>query len=256
MDPRQRFSDRAKEYAAHRPGYSVEIVETLRRECGLTPDSAVADVGCGTGMLAKLFCEFGCRVYGVEPNPAMLESARRQLGGFPNFIPVVGEAEATTLAAGSVDFVTAGQAFHWFEPQAARREFVRILRPGGWVVLIWNERLIEATPFTRAYEDLLVKFGLDYGEVKARWAATSSPKLLERFFAPARTMRTAIDNPQTLDQAGLVGRILSASYMPRPEHARFPAMLAAINALFRQHEVKGMVTMAQEVRMYFGRIGF
>src|SRR5438132_150300 len=139
MDATTRFSDRVSDYARNRPGYSGEILELLRRECGLTRQSVIADIGCGTGLLAKLFCEAGNRVYGVEPNGKMLESARESLNDCAGFVPVAGRAEATTLADRSVDFITAAQAFHWFDKEAARREFARILKPRGWVALIWNE---------------------------------------------------------------------------------------------------------------------
>jgi ubiquinone/menaquinone biosynthesis C-methylase UbiE len=111
------------------------------RECGLTTHSRIADVGSGTGLLAVVFLDFGCEVKGVEPNPEMRLAAERVLADRPRFHSVDGRAEATTLPDGSVDFVTAATAFHWFEPWQTRAEFRRILRPAGWVVLVSNERL-------------------------------------------------------------------------------------------------------------------
>lgn len=135
-DPTQRFSDRAEAYAKYRPGYPDELYGLLQRDAGLKTGSPVADLGSGTGLLTKLFLDHGHRVYAVEPNAEMRRAAETQFAGEPNFVNVSGRAEATTLPAQCVDLVAAGQAFHWFDPVAARLEIRRILRPGGQVALI------------------------------------------------------------------------------------------------------------------------
>src|SRR5208282_2924056 len=117
----------------YRPGYPPALLDLLREECGLHSDHVVGDIGSGTGFLSELFLKNGNRVYGVEPNAEMRAGGEEYLSSYANFTSVDGSAEATTLPASSVDFVAAGQAFHWFDPQAARREFLRILKPGGWV---------------------------------------------------------------------------------------------------------------------------
>src|SRR3954470_13160055 len=131
-DPTRRFSNRVEDYIKYRPGYPRAVVGLLEDECGLTRESVVADVGSGTGILSELFLSAGVRVYGVEPNREMREAGERLLAAYESFVSVDGRAEETTLADASADFVTAGQAFHWFEPASARREFRRILRDGGW----------------------------------------------------------------------------------------------------------------------------
>ena len=250
MDPTQRFSNRVEDYARFRPGYPLEVLETLRMECGLTPASVIADVGCGTGILSRLFCQAGNRVYGVEPNAAMLEAARKSLRECETFVAVSGRAETTTLKAASVDFVTAAQAFHWFDVSQTRREFARILKPGGWVVLLWNERRTEASPFNRAYEQLLVRFGIDYHKVKPLWNKDSLPE----FFAPAGFREKTFDNAQTFDRNELTGRILSASYMPHCGHPSYAPMLGVIDNLFDEHQSGGEVRLEQETRMFYGQL--
>ncbi len=163
----QRFSDRVENYVRYRPSYPDEIVQILRDETALNPDSVIADVGSGTGISAELFLKNGNTVFGIEPNLQMRQAAEQLLKPYSDFRSVDGTSEATTLASASVDYAVAAQAFHWFDPSRTRQEFVRILRPSGWVVLIWNARRLESTPFLRAYEQLLQEYGTDYLQVRA-----------------------------------------------------------------------------------------
>src|SRR5260370_29926783 len=164
-DAKQRFSNRAADYVRYRPGYPAAVLDLLRTECALRPSHVIADIGSGTGLLSKLFLENGNRVFGVEPNQEMRQAGELHLQSYRGFVSVEGSAEATALPAACADFVAAGQAFHWFEPEKPRREFQRVLRPQGWVAAIWNFREMEA-PFARAYEDILVKYGTDYTRVR------------------------------------------------------------------------------------------
>src|SRR5215211_465185 len=165
-DPTQRFTGRVESYARYRPSYPQAVLDLLAAECGLTSASVVADVGSGTGLLSELFLENSNRVLGIEPNEEMRAAGERLLRDYPRFTSVAGTAEATTLDDACVDFVAAGQAFHWFDPERARTEFARILEPTGWVVLIWNLRRKDATPFLAAYERLLETYRTDRGEVE------------------------------------------------------------------------------------------
>jgi SAM-dependent methyltransferase len=182
-DPTRRFSDRVDNYVRYRPGYPAEALDILRAETGLTAESVVADVGSGTGILSELFLKHGNTVYGIEPNDDMRQAAERLLRGYPEFHSVAGSAEATTLPAAGVDFVVAGQAFHWFDRPRARAEFARILRPGGWVVLLWNARRVDATPFLRDYEALLQAYSIDYRQVRHE---NVTPEVLAGWFADGR----------------------------------------------------------------------
>src|SRR5271157_3949183 len=130
-----RFSDRVENYIRYRPGYPPEALQVLKDDCGLAPQHEVADIASGTGIWTRLLLENGNRVFGVEPNAEMREAGERLLADFPQFTSVAGTAEATTLTNESVDFVTAAQAAHWFDRERSRREFARILKPSGWLVL-------------------------------------------------------------------------------------------------------------------------
>jgi len=161
----ERFSSRVENYIRYRPHYPHAVVECLRANCGLTDAAIIADIGSGTGVLTEMLLQNGNQVYGVEPNRSMREAGERQLQHHARFHSVNGTAEATTLANASVDFVTAGQAFHWFDRNAAKAEFRRILRHGGWVALIWNERRTDSTAFSRDYDALVHAFATDYEHV-------------------------------------------------------------------------------------------
>lgn len=250
-DPTRRFSSRVDNYIKYRPNYPQSFVRMLENECGLTTRSIIADVGSGTGILSEMFLRNGNLVHGVEPNREMREAGERLLAVYENFVSVEGRAEATTLDAGSVDFVTAGQAFHWFERDAARREFARVLRPGGWVVLVWNDRRTEGTPFLEEYERMLIRFGTDYSEVTVKHA---NEDLIGSFFGDARFHSKSFENLQLLDFDGLRGRLLSSSYIPEPGDARFAPMMRELEALFERYNEDGRVSFDYDTKVFYGQL--
>ena len=250
-NPTGRFSSRVENYVKYRPGYPPEVISLLAEECGLAADSVVADIGSGPGNLSELFLRHGCRVYGVEPNREMREAGERLLSAYANFESVDGSAEATTLDGRSVDFVVAGQAFHWFEHDAARREFARILRPGGWAVIIWNDRRTSGSPFFEAYERLLRTRGTDYKEVSLKYADENA---LRPFYGPRGMRLKVFDNEQRFDFEGLKGRLLSSSYTPEPGHPNHLPMLEELAALFDAHATDGRVVFEYETKVYYGQM--
>jgi len=244
-----RFSDRVENYIRYRPGYPAEALEVLRKECGLRPEHVVADLASGTGIWTRMLLENGNRVFGVEPNEAMREAGERLLE-FPKFVSIVGTAEATTLADASVDVITAAQAAHWFDPKRARQEFARIAKPGAWLVLLWNERLIDTTPFLREYEDLLLKYGTDYAEVRHEHTTDR----VNEFFDPVPFEQRTFAMRQEFDYEGIEGRLLSSSYAPGPGHPKYEQMLTELRRIFTKHAVNGLATFEYTTRVYFGRI--
>jgi SAM-dependent methyltransferase len=249
-DPVTRFSNRADNYAKYRPTYPSAVIDILKSDCGLTETSVIADVGSGTGILSEMFLKNGNTVFGVEPNTAMRISAERRLKGFENFVSVDATAEATTLEPASVNFITAAQAFHWFVRENAKREFARILKPGGWVVLIWNERRLDSTPFLRHYENLLLRYGTDYEKVRHENVARE----IAQFFAPETFQLKNLENAQHFDFEALKGRLLSSSYTPEPGHPTFQPMLAELEKIFELHRSAGLVTFEYETKVYYGHL--
>jgi SAM-dependent methyltransferase len=231
-DARERFSATADDYVRHRPGYPAALVDWVIETAGLAPGAAVADLGCGTGISTRLFAARGLAVVGIDPNEAMLAHARRE-GGPARYAR--GEAAASGLAAGSVDLVISGQAFHWFELGPTFREIARILRPGGRCAAFWNTRA--ATPLLAEYDALLARHveGYDARPEAARTIAAlrAAPEVRE-------AREAEFENVQMLDAEGLLGRARSSSYVAHgvARRAEFERDLAA---LFARHERGGRV---------------
>ncbi len=246
-DTVKRFSNRVANYVKYRPGYPPGVLDLFKTGMGLTTNSVVADIGSGTGLSAKLFLENGNSVYGVEPNADMRQAAEEYLKDFPGFISHDGTAENTNLDDASLDFVTAAQAFHWFDPIKTRNEFRRILRTGGYVVLMWNERQLEATEFLREYEKLLLEYANDYEKV--RHENIDQVKLGAFFEDGYHTAR--FENFQVFDFDGLRGRLLSSSYMPAEDEASFPALEKELHGIFAKHSENDRIKVFYDTNIYY-----
>ena len=239
LNPTGRFSDRSDDYVKYRPSYPREAIDVI---CdGLAANAAAADVGAGTGISARLLADRGLLVVAVEPNQAMRDAAQTHPGvAFRD-----GTAESTGLDTGTMDLVLCAQAFHWFRADAALREFARILRPGGRLALMWNRRT-EDDPFTAGYRAAILEVGGDSAALRmdfdpAMIAATGHFSAARRFTFPFR---------QALDRRGLLGRAMSASYVPKtgPGRDKVTALLDALHAKYSDGE--GMVTLVYTTEVY------
>jgi len=246
-----RFSSRVDNYVRYRPGYPAEVIQLLRAECGLSSGSTVADIASGTGIFTRMLLEQQCRVFGVEPNGKMRKAGEHFLEAYPLFASVHGTAEATTLPNQHLDLVTAAQAAHWFDLETARLEFLRILKPGGWIVLLWNQRRTHASPFLQDYENLLLTWGTDYRDVRHERTASK----LSAFFAPSQCHKRTFPMLQEFDYEGLEGRLLSSSYTPPEENPNHKPMLRELRRIFETHQRNGRVALEYDTRVYYGMPG-
>jgi SAM-dependent methyltransferase len=250
LDPTKRFTGRSENYIRYRPGYPREIIHLLRDRCGLTPASIIADIGSGTGKLSELFLKNGNPLLGVEPNPEMREAGEHLLHHFPNFTSINGTAEATTLQTRSVDFVVAAQAFHWFDHSRCRAEFRRILKPQGWVAIIFNRRRADAKPFAVEYEKLADTISAAAETPRHR---KISREVLEQFFQDPPAFETFY-HEQEFDFESLKGRLLSSSYAPEAGQPGHEEMLAVLKQIFDKYHKHGRVVFEYETEVCYGRL--
>ncbi|MCC2685378.1 MAG: methyltransferase protein [Paenibacillaceae bacterium] len=248
---KERFTERVDDYVKYRPSYPEDALDYLFGEVGLRPGSLVADIGAGTGIFSKLLLARGSRVIAVEPNEAMRSAADEMLGSEPNYRSVDGSAEATGLADSSVDFIVCAQSFHWFDQVATKVEFKRILRPGGKVVLIWNSRVPSGTPFLEGYEQLLHKYGEDYGRINHK---NITLEQLRPFYSNGGPVKKVFFNRQMLDFDQLKGRAMSSSYVPALGHPNHDPFVAALRELFERNKRDGKVEMDYETEVYVGEV--
>lgn len=244
------FTKTVQHYLKYRPSYPLEILDLLVKECGLSKKSIIADIGSGTGFLTKLFLDYGNTVYGIEPNQAMREAGEAYLAQYPDFHSISGTAEATHLDTGSIDFITAGTAFHWFDVEKTKQEFQRIARPYAWVVLVWNVRDI-GSPLIRDYENLLQEYGNDYANSNAK---KLDKVAMDSFFKGYTLKKATFKNSQHFNWEGFKGRLLSMSFIPRSEHANYKSMIEQLKNIFLRYEKNGKIEFLYHTNMYYSQI--
>lgn len=247
LNPTERFSDRADAYVRARPTYPEAVVAHLERAGALSAGATVVDLGVGTGLSAEPFLRAGYAVIGVEPNDAMRESGDRFLAAWPRYRSVKGTAEDTGLPPHCTQLVIAGQAFHWFEPPRARAEALRILAPGGWAALMWNDRVTEGDAFAEGYERLCHRFGRDYDRIRTRHV---DPEALAEFFGRVPAL-AEFGHVRRLDFETMAALAASASYLPAAGSAAHASLTQALRELFDACGSDGMIALRYRLRVHY-----
>jgi SAM-dependent methyltransferase len=254
-DPTKRFSQRVEFYIRSRPHYPREVLEFLQRELRVRPEHVIADIGSGTGISSELFLANGNQVIGIEPNREMRAAGDQLLKPkYSKFRSVDGSAENTTLPDQSVDFIIAGQAFHWFDPDAAREEFKRILKPDGWVVLMWNDRWIRESSFSADYERIVDSFNTDVTHVHHSNVTKKDDAATIRAFFTEGFQRVEFPNQQVLDLEGVKDRLRSSSYMPMPDDPRYDQVMREAENAYDRHATNGTVTLEYKTEVFYGQL--
>jgi SAM-dependent methyltransferase len=243
-----RFCGRADVYSRYRPRYPAGIIRILEEEINFTREKDVADIGSGTGLLAEIFVRNGNRVYCIEPNPEMRSQEVQNLSRYSNFESLAASAEDTKLGSGSVELISVGQALHWFNLEKSRNEFQRILKIGGHVAVVYNERK-ETPGLMSGYEALIDKHARNRAQIP-----DIDDAYLSKFFQGNIYKRFALPNNQLLDSEGLAGRATSASYMPKPGETGYEQMIKDLSDLFSKYEKGGMVEFLYETSLILGKL--
>lgn len=245
LNPKARFSSRVDNYAKYRPNYPNEIIKFLNAKIGLTKRAVIADVGSGTGISSKLFLDNGNEVYGIEPNAEMRSAGEEYLINYKNFHSIEAASENTKLQSESVDIITSGQAFHWFEPEATKKEFLRILKPNGWVVIFNNRRKFNDSQFMNEYMGLIEKYSQK--EFGSSVLNTDLPK----FFDLKEIHKELFYNPQVFDLERLKGDLASYSYIPNEDEPIFNNMISEFEFLFEKYNNDGKLVFDYETALYY-----
>ena len=250
-DPTKRFSNRVDNYIKYRPGYPPQVLDYLQVAGGLTPASVIADIGAGTGIFTKNLLDAGFTVYAVEPNKPMLDAAVKSLSHYTNFIPVNSTAGATAIPAGIIDMVVCAQAFHWFNNEETRAEFKRILKPQAKAALIWNNRVTDASDFSKAYNTLLLDNSVDYNKVNH---ANLDEIDFKAFFKNGAYQLKKIPNQQVFELEGLIGRAFSSSHVPAEDTVAGQRFLEMLKEVFNRYKLNSKVIFEYQTEIYWGEV--
>lgn len=242
-----RFSGTVENYVKYRVGFPAELIDFLATKCGLAPDSVVADLGSGTGILTKMLLDNKNTVFAVEPNAEMRSAAERMLGRHPRFRSINATAEETTLADASVDLVTVGRAMHWFDAPAAMNEMSRILKPDGVAVVVWNRPREPVSQPLAAYRELLRIYCADLLPKNRRRSEAVNILLRSGFNVEL------IDFAHRLDLKQLKGQVLSLSISPNKGDPNYRPLINGLGLLFAEYQVDGLVTFEYSTTAYYGR---
>lgn len=250
VDPTARFNGREEDYDRYRPGYPMDVIQLLQRKGLLSTGTTVADIGSGTGILTAMLIAAGAVVYAVEPNACMRSRAEDRFHDIPTFKSLSTRAEATGLPDHSIDLVTAAQSFHWFDLDGSKREFKRILKAGGTVMLVWNNRLDEEGGFNTAYSRMLKDHDVD----DSRGGTDKEQKdKIEAFFDGIYEYHE-FRNDQRLDLTSLKGRLRSSSYCPRPDSESFEPLMKAVDDIFSDYQEQDSVLLRYRTEVYLGSL--
>ncbi len=246
----ERFSNRVDNYVKYQPHYPEKIIDYLNETIHFNSSFIVADIGAGTGFLTQLFLQNGNKVFGVEPNAAMLLKAEELLNKYENFKSISATAEATTLEDESIDLITAAQAFHWFDKDKTKKEFERIAKQNAYCLLVWNDREMQ-TDFEKDYEKFLVKYATDYTNVNHTYL---TPEKVALFFSPQKMLTQKFYNEQQFDFDSLKGRLLSSSYISLEQNQKYFSMIEELKTLFDKYQRNNAIRFNYTTNLFLGKM--
>ncbi|MBE6717302.1 MAG: class I SAM-dependent methyltransferase [Ruminococcaceae bacterium] len=250
MDNTNKFSGISKEYNESRPSYAQKLIECMFTDFNLHKNSLIADIGSGTGKLAKQLLDRGCTVFCIEPNNDMRTAAVKELEMYKNFISVNANAENTTLENNRVDHITAAQSFHWFDTEKFRNECMRIIKKDGNVFLIWNKR-DETSDINRELHQCCSEFCPDFKGFSG--GINTHDQRIKDFFRGNYNYVT-FNNPLKFDRDKFIKRCISASYSLKGFDKDFNRYIEALNKIFDKYETNGTLIIENTSDAYIGKV--
>lgn len=244
------FTGKSEVYALHRPQYSEEALEFIRREVNITPDTLIADIGAGTGIFTKQLSVLGCRVVAVEPN----EDMRSRISDTaPDSEIISAPAERTGLPDHSVSLITVATALHWFDQKLFAEECRRILTDSGKILIIWN-----LSDKTADIVKDLHELNLKYCE-KYKALFVEDPVLKDRSIDVTKEFlpnckQASYENDQSFDLEGFVGNRLSYSYAPQENEVGYAEYADALKSFFNEHQSEGKLTLPHFTHCFIGTV--
>lgn len=242
------FNGKAK-YYDKRPQYPVEILNIIQESVSLSRNDIIADIGCGPGSLSKHFVEKGYKVYGVEPNCEMLQSAKERFKHNKNFVPIKGFAESTTLSSCSMDLIIVGQAFQWFDCQKTKKEFNRILRKNKNVVLVWNI-FKDDTSFISEYNKLINNHLISNSQLNQKINLSQ----INQFFPSNQLKYYSITTSTEQSIERFIEGFCSCSFYDGQEHNMNKQILDMIKELCIRESKEGILSYDYETLLFIGSI--
>lgn len=249
MDPCTRFSKKAKIYNQYRWDYSNLAIDAIFEITRLPYRSVIADVGSGTGMLTRHFLKRVERIYAVEPNREMRQVSRKVLANDASLRTINGSAERTGLKDHNVDLIVVGRAIHWFHFEKTKIEFLRIIKPGGWLAVLQVPCIDEA--LLNAVRSIQVK--------ENGWNVDADKNRLEKvplsdYYGKAgyKTLRYPGLVYESWDE--FLGRLLSISSAPDKTHERYPDLENAARRIFENYARNGRMTIRIATELHVGQM--
>lgn len=248
MDTTTVYSTKAEKYAKFRWDYAEKAIETIFTITQITRHSIVADLGAGTGILTRHFATKAKAIYAIEPNFELRQILTRDLSAIPAISIMVGTAEATQLPDTSVDVLTVAQAIHWFQPEPARQEMMRILKNDGWLVLLRNYGTNRA--HNEAIGNLMTKaFGADFSKVNER----PKEKPIRFYYGNDAFQKFVFPFAFRQNWDEFIGSLTTASFMPDEDHPLFQKLETRAREIFARFAQHDYIKVEGETELIIGQ---